>query len=140
MEEELFITLSRPRPAPLIQLQFRDWLHEVMDAAELVAIAERIVACRDARDDKFLELSIRLSTLLVKFRSPKPAADAPASPAPALAPAPRARTMHPIVERLHHMGVQAPAVWLRDGPRALARPSPAFPRHRAAHGAEVVKT
>lgn len=107
MEEELFITLSRPRPAPLIQLQFRDWLHEVMDAAELVAIAERIVACRDARDDKFLELSIRLSTLLVKFRSPKPAADAPASPAPALAPAPRARTMHPIVERLHHMGVQA---------------------------------
>jgi putative PIN family toxin of toxin-antitoxin system len=57
-EEELFITLSRPRLVPLIPPQFRDWLHEVMAAAELVAITERITVCRDAKDDKFLELAV----------------------------------------------------------------------------------
>ncbi|HTW53384.1 MAG TPA: putative toxin-antitoxin system toxin component, PIN family [Stellaceae bacterium] len=57
-EEELFITLSRPRLAPLIPPQFRGWLHEVMDAAEVVVITERITACRDAKDDKFLELAV----------------------------------------------------------------------------------
>lgn len=57
-EEESFITLSRPRLAPLIPPEFRDWLGEVMAAAELVDITERIVACRDVKDDKFLELAV----------------------------------------------------------------------------------
>jgi hypothetical protein len=48
-EQELFITLDRPRLAPLIPSRFRDWLHEVMAAAEVVAITERITACRDRR-------------------------------------------------------------------------------------------
>ena len=55
-EQELFVTLTRPRLAPLIPLRFRDRLSEVLAAAELVAIIERIVACRDPKDDKFLEL------------------------------------------------------------------------------------
>jgi len=57
-EQELFITLARPRLAPLIPAEFRDWLDEVMAAAELVEITERITACRDPRDDKFLELAV----------------------------------------------------------------------------------
>lgn len=57
-EQELFITLARPRLAPLIPARLRDWLREVLAAAELVAITERIAACRDPKDDKFLELAV----------------------------------------------------------------------------------
>src|SRR5882762_6840531 len=57
-EQELFITLVRPRLAPLIPQRFRVWLEDVMAAAELVQIGERITACRDPKDDKFLELAV----------------------------------------------------------------------------------
>ena len=57
-ERELFVTLDRPRLAPLIPPDFVDWLHELMAAAELVEITERIAACRDPKDDKFLELAV----------------------------------------------------------------------------------
>lgn len=57
-EQELFSTLARPRLAPLIPLRFRDWPSKILAAAELVAIAERISACRDPKDDKFLELAV----------------------------------------------------------------------------------
>ena len=57
-ERELFVTLDRPRLATLIPPDFLDWLHELMAAAELVRITERIAACRDAKDDKFLELAV----------------------------------------------------------------------------------
>jgi putative PIN family toxin of toxin-antitoxin system len=57
-ERELFVTLARPRLAPLIPRDFLDWLHELMAAAELVKISERIAACRDPKDDKFLELAV----------------------------------------------------------------------------------
>jgi uncharacterized protein len=57
-ERELFVTLDRPRLAPLIPPDFLAWLHEVMAAAELVNITERIAACRDPKDDKFLELAL----------------------------------------------------------------------------------
>ena len=36
----------------------RDWFQTLMAAAELVQIVERIAACRDATDDKFLELAV----------------------------------------------------------------------------------
>jgi putative PIN family toxin of toxin-antitoxin system len=57
-EREVFITLARPRLAPLIPPRFRDWLHELLAAAERVTITERITACRDPKDDKFLELAV----------------------------------------------------------------------------------
>ena len=57
-EQELLITLARPRLAPLIPAPFQDWLAEVLAAAELVPITERIVALRDPKDDKFLELAV----------------------------------------------------------------------------------
>jgi uncharacterized protein len=57
-EEELFITLDRPRLAPLVPQRFREWLGELLAAAELVAIAEEIAVCRDPKDDKFLELAV----------------------------------------------------------------------------------
>jgi uncharacterized protein len=57
-ERELFVTLARPRLAPLIPPRFRDWLNEVLATAELVTITDRIAACRDPRDDKFLELAV----------------------------------------------------------------------------------
>jgi uncharacterized protein len=57
-EQELFVTLAQRRLAPLIPPRFRNWLSEVLAAAELVAITERIAACRDPKDDKFLELAV----------------------------------------------------------------------------------
>lgn len=36
----------------------RGWLRDLLAAAELVTITERIVACRDPTDDKFLELAV----------------------------------------------------------------------------------
>jgi putative PIN family toxin of toxin-antitoxin system len=57
-ERELFVTLDRPRLAPLIPPRFRDWLSELLAAAELVTITDRITACRDPKDDKFLELAV----------------------------------------------------------------------------------
>jgi putative PIN family toxin of toxin-antitoxin system len=44
--------------ASLIPPQFQEWLREVLAAAELVPITERIAACRDPKDDKFLELAV----------------------------------------------------------------------------------
>ena len=57
-EQELFITLARPRLAPLIPEHFLVWLEEVLAVAELVLITEQIIACRDPKDDKFLELAV----------------------------------------------------------------------------------
>lgn len=57
-ERELFVTLDRPRLAPLIPSDFLHWLHRLIAAAELVEITEPIAACRDPKDDKFLELSV----------------------------------------------------------------------------------
>ena len=37
---------------------FRDDLAKMLARAELVAITERIAACRDPTDDKFLELAV----------------------------------------------------------------------------------
>jgi putative PIN family toxin of toxin-antitoxin system len=57
-ERELFVTLARPRLMPLIDPHFRDWLRELMATAELIDITERVAACRDPKDDKFLELAV----------------------------------------------------------------------------------
>jgi putative PIN family toxin of toxin-antitoxin system len=54
----LFATLRRPRLAPLIPPDFLDWLRGLMETAELVKITERIAACRDPKDDNFLELAV----------------------------------------------------------------------------------
>lgn len=57
-EQEPLMTLARPRLTPLIPEDFLVWLDEVLTAAELVPITERIAACRDPKDDKFLELAV----------------------------------------------------------------------------------
>lgn len=57
-EQQLVAVLSRPHLAALIAPATRAWLHNLMGTAELVTIAERITACRDPTDDKFLELGV----------------------------------------------------------------------------------
>jgi uncharacterized protein len=57
-EQELLAVLQRPRIAPKIEPGFSDRLRLVMAAAELVTITERVAACRDPDDDKFLELAV----------------------------------------------------------------------------------
>jgi predicted nucleic acid-binding protein len=42
----------------LIEPAAIDWMRDMMARAEAVTITERIVACRDATDDKFLELAV----------------------------------------------------------------------------------
>lgn len=57
-ERQLFEVLARPYFAPLIARAAHGWLSELLATAEAVTITERIVACRDPTDDKFLELAV----------------------------------------------------------------------------------
>jgi putative PIN family toxin of toxin-antitoxin system len=57
-EQQLFEVLARPYFDSLIDPDARGWLNELLAAAELVTITERIAACRDPTDDKFLELAV----------------------------------------------------------------------------------
>ena len=57
-EQELLHVLQRPYIAAVTIPSFRDGLARMLAAAELVTITERIAACRDPRDDKFLELAV----------------------------------------------------------------------------------
>jgi putative PIN family toxin of toxin-antitoxin system len=57
-EQQLFEVLARPYFDSLIDPAARTWLKELLSAAELIAITERIAACRDPTDDKFLELAV----------------------------------------------------------------------------------
>ena len=57
-ERQLFEVVARPSLASLIDPETQVWLKNLMGAAELVTITERIVACRDPTDDKFLELAV----------------------------------------------------------------------------------
>ena len=57
-EEQLFEVLARPYFDSLIDPDARAWLKIMMAAAELVSITERIAACCDPTDDKFLELAV----------------------------------------------------------------------------------
>jgi putative PIN family toxin of toxin-antitoxin system len=57
-EAQLFDVLARPYFVPLIDPETRDWLRRLMALAEPIRIVERIVACRDPTDDKFLELAV----------------------------------------------------------------------------------
>lgn len=57
-EQELFAVLQRPRIAPKIAPFLLDDMRRLFAAAELVTITERVAACRDPKDDKFLELAV----------------------------------------------------------------------------------
>jgi predicted nucleic acid-binding protein len=54
----LFEIVARPYFASLIDPDTQAWLKRLMAAAELVTITERVAACRDPTDDKFLELAV----------------------------------------------------------------------------------
>ena len=56
-ERQLSAVVARPYFVPLIGRETRVWLRKLMTTAELVRITERIAACRDPTDDKFLELA-----------------------------------------------------------------------------------
>ena len=55
---ELMEVVDRPHLARLISPIARARLMEIMGTAELVTIVERFAACRDPKDDKFLELAV----------------------------------------------------------------------------------
>jgi putative PIN family toxin of toxin-antitoxin system len=57
-ERQLFNVLARPHFTLLIAPATHAWLRKLLTEAETVTITERIVACRDPTDDKFLELAI----------------------------------------------------------------------------------
>jgi uncharacterized protein len=57
-EMQLFEVLARPQLAALIDQSSVEWMRKLMAVAEAVTITERIAACRDATDDKFLELAV----------------------------------------------------------------------------------
>jgi uncharacterized protein len=55
---QLFEVLNRPYFVSLIAPAARAWLKKLLAGAEAVTITERVVACRDPTDDKFLELAV----------------------------------------------------------------------------------
>jgi hypothetical protein len=55
---QVFEVLQRPYFVPRVLQSFIDGIRRIFSKAELVTITERIVACRDPTDDKFLELTI----------------------------------------------------------------------------------
>jgi uncharacterized protein len=57
-ERQLFEVLARPYFGPLISHVTQEWLKKLLASAEDVAIIERVAACRDPTDDKFLELAL----------------------------------------------------------------------------------
>jgi putative PIN family toxin of toxin-antitoxin system len=57
-EHEILSVLSRPQIAAVTIPTLCDELAKLLASAELVAITERITACRDQHDDKFLELAV----------------------------------------------------------------------------------
>ena len=57
-ERELLDVLQRPAIAALTDPLFRAGLETMLAAAELVLVVERIAACRDPKDDQFLELAV----------------------------------------------------------------------------------
>jgi putative PIN family toxin of toxin-antitoxin system len=57
-EEQLSGVLARPYLAALIAPAAHERIAELLAMAEPVMITERIVACRDPTDDKFLELAV----------------------------------------------------------------------------------
>lgn len=57
-QDELFAVLQRPRIASKITPPFVNGMRRLFAAAELVTITERVAACRDPKDDKFLELAL----------------------------------------------------------------------------------
>ena len=58
MERQLFEVLARPHFVPLNPAVARELLRRLLAAAETVVIAERIAACRDPTNDKFLEVAL----------------------------------------------------------------------------------
>jgi putative PIN family toxin of toxin-antitoxin system len=57
-EAELREVIVRPYLARLIAPTAQVRLMDLMASAELVPVTERIAACRDPKDDKFLELAV----------------------------------------------------------------------------------
>jgi putative PIN family toxin of toxin-antitoxin system len=57
-ERQLLDVVARPYLAPLIAPSTQAWFEKLLHAAETITITERIIACRDPTDDKFLELAI----------------------------------------------------------------------------------
>jgi uncharacterized protein len=57
-ERQLFDVLARPYFVSLIAPAAHAWLKKLLAAAEAVTVTERIVACRNPTDDKFLELAV----------------------------------------------------------------------------------
>jgi uncharacterized protein len=57
-EQEILDVVQRPRIAEDTVPLFAARLRHIFAAAELVTITERVAACRDPKDDKFLELAV----------------------------------------------------------------------------------
>lgn len=57
-ESRLIEVLRRPYIAPRLRPSYLDDVRRILARAELVPIVERIAACRDPTDDKFLELAV----------------------------------------------------------------------------------
>ncbi len=58
IEAQVIEVLQRPYFAPKLPAAYLDKVRRIFSKAELVTVVERIAACRDPTDDKFLELAV----------------------------------------------------------------------------------
>jgi putative PIN family toxin of toxin-antitoxin system len=64
-EAQLMEVIDRPHLARLISRAARNKLMHLMANAEFANITERFAACRDPKDDKFLELAVNAQADLI---------------------------------------------------------------------------
>ena len=57
-EAQVIEILQRPYFASKLPTAYLDKVREIFSKAELVTIVERVTACRDSTDDRFLELAV----------------------------------------------------------------------------------
>jgi len=57
-EHQAIEVLQRPYFTPKLPPSYLDNVRRIFSKAELITIVERITACRDPTDDKFLELAV----------------------------------------------------------------------------------
>ena len=57
-QDELQRVLNKPRFSRYLTTRAKDWFTMIRTEADFIVITDHVIACRDPKDDKFLELAV----------------------------------------------------------------------------------